>query len=166
MTGPKTKTLTPYEPDPYESLEYIYQQAIDYRLRFLSYEAIAALLRVQENTVGKWFMRGGLCHKAFLWKARERLKEFRDKAKSQDEFITGMGQDALASLNIKVLKGDMTAVMSALKLAGIGESVLHDELLKTIRDNSTERELVDLLKKEVVPDAVQSASPGDSESES
>lgn len=114
------------EVDPYESLtDERYKQAIELRLRNVSYKDISATLKTPYKTVTWWFEVDGPCRKAWDYLIKIRSEDRIKRRAEMDDQINELSADALIVLS-RIVRGEekagavakVTAAAKILDLAG------------------------------------------------
>lgn len=112
------------EHNPYDLLTSPQQIAVDLKLEGRSYKDIASnrFINLREHTIRTWFMAGGVCNEAYEWKkkirAEEREQYYHDEFENE---IKDLGREAMIALREAISKGNVTAIVRALELAGISQ---------------------------------------------
>jgi len=88
------------------------------RLEHYAYADIAVAARVMEQTVRKWFARGGMCDEAYQQRRGERIEERRERFNEIETQHHEMAADAILILKRQLKKGSETAAFRVLELAG------------------------------------------------
>lgn len=106
----------------YDSLEQHYKDAIDMRIKGYKYEYISAFLtrsghKVSEQWVREWFMQGGKCYDAYLFKKTLIREEAKKEFAEVEEQIKEGAVDAIQTLK-NSSKSSWKAALELLKLAG------------------------------------------------
>lgn len=89
----------------YDSLEEVYQRAVDLRLDHKPHKSIAEILsktgfKVKEHTVRVWFMKGGKCYDAFNEIREIRMNDLKELIERRDVLIEDASAKALVITNI------------------------------------------------------------------
>jgi hypothetical protein len=138
--------------DPYEQLSEQHRIAVDMRLENYAYADIAEPLKVKEQTVRTWFMRGGYCYEAYQWKRRIRMDERKQRFQEIETQLHEMSADAVLVLKQRLKKGSESAALNVLALAGFTPlQRVVDETPKESEELKLLRELVDTHERTSTP---------------
>jgi hypothetical protein len=130
--------------DPYLALDEIKQRAVDMRLDNVSYQDIAANLKIEYQTARFYFMKNGPCYEAYEHMRKLRLEDRRQRHKKIEKEIEALAADAVITLST-LLRGSrsgmvrLLAATKALELNGF-------EAIK--RDNPDEK--ITAIKVEII----------------
>lgn len=102
----------------YYSLEPNEKLAIDMRIQNFSSKDTAEKCNVEEQTVRKWFMKGGRLYSAYLSRSSEVNEERKRRFEDIDEQIQDAAADAVLALRAKIKRGNISAAEIILEYSG------------------------------------------------
>lgn len=102
----------------YYSLEPNEKLAIDMRIQNFATKDIAEKCNVEEQTVRKWFMKGGRLYSAYLSRSSEVNEERKRRFEDIDEQIQDAAADAVLALRAKIKRGNISAAEIILEYSG------------------------------------------------
>lgn len=127
----------------YERLGSKQRLAVDLRLLGYTYSRIAtnSQIDLKENTIRSWFTQKGVCYMAYSDLQKQKLAEREDLFRNITIQLIDGAYDAVKVLVEAVKKGNVTACIKIIEIAGI------DSNFMLRMSNSDDNEVLTLLKR-------------------
>lgn len=104
--------------NPYELLDELGKKIVDLKLEGWKYQRLVPLVKLNEQSIRRWFMKGGQYYLAYRWRRNQLLKEaLGDFAEAEFHLKQGVA-DAVVVLKGEIAQKNWKAAVSLLKMTG------------------------------------------------